>query len=305
MPPPGQKTGAGVAVHADLESDRALGHATHRRHGCSGKGLVRAWASGWVQEVAWLAGVGRRCSPWQPSCPRRLSPRRGFVPEDPHGSVRDPDRSSPSREDRAGFATRHPAAATPRPPVHCARRSTPGCSRPLPCPRARGRERSRGCRPRAPSPLRPRGHRAPPTTTRDVLRHMRMTVAGNHPPQLTTSGTLAAQLVVAAGALEERDRHRQPRGREQLLADAGQDILRGQAVEEPFAEGLEEIRLLDVFLAIEHGHGCSAPDGRPTADLTHPHGQGRVTTPGPRAGRGRGRDDPVGPRRAVRRGTRW
>jgi hypothetical protein len=28
----------------------------------------------------------------------------------------------------------------------------------------------------------------------------------------------------------------------------------GQAVEEPLAKGLEEICLLDVFLAIEHGH---------------------------------------------------
>ena len=53
---------------------------------------------------------------------------------------------------------------------------------------------------------------------------------------------------------EERDGQRQPGRREQLLADPRQDVLRRQAVDQPLAEGVEEIRLLDVLLAIEHGH---------------------------------------------------
>ena len=62
-----------------------------------------------------------------------------------------------------------------------------------------------------------------------------------------------------AGALDlgvqERDGQRQLGRREQLLADPRQDLLRRQPVDQALAEGVEEIRLLDVFLALEHGHG--------------------------------------------------
>ncbi len=53
---------------------------------------------------------------------------------------------------------------------------------------------------------------------------------------------------------KEGDGQRQPGRREQLFPDPRQDILGWQPVDEPLAEGVEEIRLLDIFLAIQDGH---------------------------------------------------
>ncbi len=89
------------------------------------------------------------------------------------------------------------------------------------------------------------------------------------------------------------DGHRQAGRREQFLADGGQDVLRGDAVEQAFAEGVEEVGLLDVLLAVEHRHGAflggcpiassMVDDSWPSVgcvveDLTHP------TKTGPAAG---------------------
>ena len=55
--------------------------------------------------------------------------------------------------------------------------------------------------------------------------------------------------------VEERDRQGQLGRREQLLADPREDLLRRQPVDQALAKGVEEVRLLDVFFALEHGHG--------------------------------------------------
>ena len=54
--------------------------------------------------------------------------------------------------------------------------------------------------------------------------------------------------------VQERDSQGELGRRQQLLADPRQDLLRRQPVDEPLAKRVEEIRLLDVFLALEHGH---------------------------------------------------
>src|SRR4029453_11055476 len=54
---------------------------------------------------------------------------------------------------------------------------------------------------------------------------------------------------------EELDRVGQPRAREQLLVHSGEDVLRRQVIGESFTNSAEEVRLLDVLLAIEDGGG--------------------------------------------------
>ena len=54
--------------------------------------------------------------------------------------------------------------------------------------------------------------------------------------------------------VQKRDGHRQLGRREQLLADSRQDVLRRQPVNQSLAERMEEIRLLDILLALEHRH---------------------------------------------------
>ena len=45
-----------------------------------------------------------------------------------------------------------------------------------------------------------------------------------------------------------------PQARQKLLADPGEHVLRRHAVEDALAEGAEEVRLLDRFLAVEQRH---------------------------------------------------
>jgi hypothetical protein len=52
----------------------------------------------------------------------------------------------------------------------------------------------------------------------------------------------------------EIDGHRELRGREDFLADAGEDFLGGHVFAEALAEDREEMRLLDVFFAGKRGN---------------------------------------------------
>src|SRR5262249_24327031 len=81
--------------------------------------------------------------------------------------------------------------------------------------------------------------------------------------------------------LDEPDGHRQAGGREQLLPDPGEDLLRRLAVEQPLAECAEEVCLLDVLLPVEDGHEGSSPVGA------------GLRPGGPRASRARGRRPPI------------
>jgi hypothetical protein len=62
---------------------------------------------------------------------------------------------------------------------------------------------------------------------------------------------------------DELHRHGQPRRGQDFLREMIEDLLRRHLVFEPLAHGAEEVRLLDVFLAIENiGHGSvQAPRG--------------------------------------------
>src|SRR5262249_18441723 len=82
------------------------------------------------------------------------------------------------------------------------------------------------------------------------------------PEPLEAAGQEAAVLDLGG---EELDRHGQAGGGQDLLVEAGEDLLGGQVFGDALAEGSEEVRLLDVLLPVEDGahEGHSNPRRRP------------------------------------------
>ena len=52
---------------------------------------------------------------------------------------------------------------------------------------------------------------------------------------------------------QELNRIRQPRAAEEFFVNAGENVLRWQVIDEAIAERAEEIRLLYVLFALQHG----------------------------------------------------